>query len=69
MRDCALRPWWRIRVRVFVVLYDVSEGTRRGARQLDGVTLGYYRRAKVRARPWTASPGWLYVVNLYEAAA
>jgi len=37
------------RSRVFVVLYDVSEGDEKALDNWDGVTLGYYRRAKVRA--------------------
>ena len=35
--------------RVFVALYDVSEGDEKELDNWDGVTLGYYRKAKVRA--------------------
>src|SRR2546429_9638317 len=34
--------------RVFVVLYDVSEGDEKELDNWDGVNLGYYRKAKVR---------------------
>src|SRR5260370_37012238 len=34
--------------RVFVVLYDVFEGDKAALDNWDGVTLGYYRKTKVR---------------------
>src|SRR5438045_9077283 len=34
--------------RVFVVLYDVASADEKALDNWDGVTLGYYRRAKVR---------------------
>ena len=36
--------------RVFVALYDVSEGDEKELDNWDGVTLGYYRKAKVRVQ-------------------
>src|SRR3977135_2242666 len=53
--------------RVFVVLYDVSEGAEKELEHLDGVTTGYYRRAKVRVETLDGDVlAWLYVLNFYE---
>src|SRR6476619_3029268 len=53
--------------RVFVVLYDVSEGDEKELDNWDGVTLGYYRRAKVRVETLDGDVlAWLYVLNFYE---
>jgi len=53
--------------RVFVVLYDVSEGDEKQLDKWDGVTLGYYRRAKVRVETLDGDVlAWLYVLNFYE---
>jgi len=50
-----------------VVLYDVSEGDETALDNWDGVTLGYYRRAKVRAETLDGDVlAWLYVLNFYE---
>ncbi len=53
--------------RVFVVLYDVSENDEKELDNWDGVTLGYYRKAKVRAQTLDGDVlAWLYVLNFYE---
>ena len=53
--------------RVFVVLYDVSEGDEKALDTWDGVTLGYYRKAKVRVETLDGNVlAWLYVLNFYE---
>ena len=53
--------------RVFVVLYDVSEGDEKALDNWDGVTLGYYRKAKVRVETLDGNVlAWLYVLNFYE---
>src|SRR5215469_13568156 len=53
--------------RVFVALYDVSEGDEKELDKWDGVTLGYYRKAKVRAETLDGDVlAWLYVLNFYE---
>jgi AIG2-like family len=53
--------------RVFVVLYDVSEGDEKVLDTWDGVTLGYYRKAKVRVETLDGNVlAWLYVLNFYE---
>jgi AIG2-like family len=53
--------------RVFVVLYDVSENDEKELDNWDGVTLGYYRRAKVRVETLDGDVlTWLYVLNFYE---
>jgi gamma-glutamylcyclotransferase (GGCT)/AIG2-like uncharacterized protein YtfP len=53
--------------RVFVVLYELSAADEAALDQWDGVSLGYYRKAKVRV---AATDGevlaWLYVLNAYE---
>src|ERR1700734_1562699 len=53
--------------RVFVVLYDVSETDEKELDNWDGVSLGYYRKAKVRVEtPDGNVLAWLYVLNFYE---
>jgi gamma-glutamylcyclotransferase (GGCT)/AIG2-like uncharacterized protein YtfP len=53
--------------RVFVVLYEVSQGDERALDRWDGATLGYYRKLKVRVMTLEANPvAWLYVLNDYE---
>jgi gamma-glutamylcyclotransferase (GGCT)/AIG2-like uncharacterized protein YtfP len=53
--------------RVFVVLYDLSEGDEKELDKWDGVSLGYYRRAKVRVETLDGDVlAWLYVLNFYE---
>ena len=53
--------------RVFVVLYDVSPADERELDTWDGVTLGYYRKAKVRVDTLDGTVlAWLYVLNFYE---
>jgi hypothetical protein len=49
------------------VLYDLSEGDEKQLDNWDGVTLGYYRRAKVRVETLDGDVlAWLYVLNFYE---
>ena len=56
-----------LQARVFVVLYELSEGDEKQLDTWDGVTLGYYRRAKVRAETLDGDVlAWLYVLNFYE---
>lgn len=54
--------------RVFVVLYDVPEVDEKELDSWDGVTLGFYRKLKVRVQ--TTADGdalaWLYVLDAYE---
>jgi gamma-glutamylcyclotransferase (GGCT)/AIG2-like uncharacterized protein YtfP len=53
--------------RVLVVLYDVCETDERELDRWDGVTLGYYRKLRVRVATLEGdSPAWLYVLNGYE---
>jgi AIG2 family protein len=53
--------------RVFAVLYDVSPADERELDTWDGVTLGYYRKAKVRVETLDGTAlAWLYVLNFYE---
>jgi len=53
--------------RVFVVLYDVPETDEKELDNWDGVTLGYYRKAKVRVQTLDGDVlAWLYVLNFYE---
>ena len=53
--------------RVFVVLYDLSEGDEKELDKWDGVSLGYYRRLKVRVETLDGDVlAWLYVLNFYE---
>jgi hypothetical protein len=53
--------------RVFVVLYDLSEGDEKELDKWDGVSLGYYRRLKVRVETLDGDVlAWLYVLNFWE---
>jgi hypothetical protein len=53
--------------RVFVVLYEVYESDVAQLDNWDGVTLGYYRKAKVRVETLDGNVlAWLYVLNFYE---
>jgi gamma-glutamylcyclotransferase (GGCT)/AIG2-like uncharacterized protein YtfP len=53
--------------RVFVVLYDITEADESALDSWDGVTLGYYRKLKVRVAALDGDVvAWLYVVNAYE---
>src|SRR5579872_1791925 len=53
--------------RVFVVVYDVSPTDEKALDSWDGVTLGYYRRLKVRVATLDGSVlAWLYVLNFWE---
>src|ERR1700733_14097152 len=52
---------------VFVVLYEVSEADESALDRWDGVTLGYYRKSKVRVATLDGDVlAWLYVLNDYE---
>ena len=57
--------------RVFVALYDVPEVDEKELDSWDGVTLGFYRKLKVRVQT-SAEDGdalaWLYVLDAYEGA-
>ena len=53
--------------RVFVVLYDITETDESALDSWDGVTLGYYRKLKVRVATLDGDVvAWLHVVNAYE---
>jgi hypothetical protein len=53
--------------RVFVVLYELSEADEAALDSWDGVTLGYYRKSKVRVSTLDSDVlAWLYVLNDYE---
>jgi hypothetical protein len=53
--------------RVFVVLYDVPEIDEKELDTWDGVTLGYYRKLKVRVQTLDGDVlAWLYVLDAYE---
>jgi hypothetical protein len=53
--------------RVFVVLYDMFENDEKELDNWDGVSLGYYRKAKVRVQTLDGDVlAWLYVLNFYE---
>ena len=53
--------------RVFVVLYELSEPDEQALDRWDGVTLGYYRKSKVRVSTLDSDVlAWLYVLNGYE---
>jgi hypothetical protein len=53
--------------RVFVVLYDVSENDEKELDRWDGVTLGFYRKLKVRVQTLDGDVlAWLYVLDAYE---
>jgi gamma-glutamylcyclotransferase (GGCT)/AIG2-like uncharacterized protein YtfP len=52
---------------VFVVLYELSEPDEDALDRWDGVTLGYYRKSKVRVSTLDGDVlAWLYVLNDYE---
>jgi hypothetical protein len=52
---------------VFVVLYELSEADEAALDRWDGVTLGYYRKSKVRVTTVDSEVlAWLYVLNDYE---
>jgi gamma-glutamylcyclotransferase (GGCT)/AIG2-like uncharacterized protein YtfP len=53
--------------RVFVVLYDLADTDEEALDRWDGVTLGYYRRLRVRVHTLDGEAvAWLYVLNGYE---
>ena len=53
--------------RVFVVLYEISHLDERSLDRWDGVTLGYFRKTRVRVQTLDGdAPAWLYVLNAYE---
>lgn len=53
--------------RVFVVLYDVPEIDEKELDTWDGVTLGFYRKLKVRVQTLDGDAlAWLYVLDAYE---
>jgi AIG2-like family len=53
--------------RVFVVLYDVPEIDEKELDSWDGVTLGFYRKLKVRVQTLDGDVlAWLYVLDAYE---
>jgi gamma-glutamylcyclotransferase (GGCT)/AIG2-like uncharacterized protein YtfP len=53
--------------RVFVVLYELSEGDERALDRWDGATIGYYRKFRVRVATLEGDIlAWLYVLNDYE---
>ena len=53
--------------RVFVVLYDVPDVDVDELDRWDGLTLGYYRKVRVRVQTLDGdAAAWLYVLNGYE---
>ena len=53
--------------RVFVALYDVPEIDEKELDSWDGVTLGFYRKLKVRVQSLDGDAlAWLYVLDAYE---
>ena len=53
--------------RVFVVLYEISHLDEKSLDHWDGVTLGYFRKTRVRVETLDGdTPAWLYVLNAYE---
>ena len=53
--------------RVFVVLYEISDIDERSLDRWDGVTLGYFRKTRVRIETHDGdTSAWLYVLNAYE---
>jgi hypothetical protein len=53
--------------RVFVMLYDVPENDEKELDSWDGVTLGFYRKLKVRVQTLDGDVlAWLYVLDAYE---
>jgi gamma-glutamylcyclotransferase (GGCT)/AIG2-like uncharacterized protein YtfP len=52
---------------VFVVLYELAEADEEALDNWDGVSLGYYRKSKVRVETLDGDVlAWLYVLNDYE---
>jgi gamma-glutamylcyclotransferase (GGCT)/AIG2-like uncharacterized protein YtfP len=52
---------------VFVVVYEMSDADEEALDRWDGVTLGYYRKSKVRVATVDGDVvAWLYVLNDYE---
>ena len=50
-----------------MVLYEMSEADEAALDSWDGVTLGYYRKSKVRVTTLDGDVlAWLYVLNDYE---
>jgi gamma-glutamylcyclotransferase (GGCT)/AIG2-like uncharacterized protein YtfP len=55
------------REQVFVVLYELAEADEEALDNWDGVSLGYYRKSKVRIATLDGDVlAWLYVLNDYE---
>jgi len=53
--------------RVFVALYELSDGDERSLDRWDGATIGYYRKFRVRVATLDGDVvAWLYVLNGYE---
>jgi gamma-glutamylcyclotransferase (GGCT)/AIG2-like uncharacterized protein YtfP len=53
--------------RVFVVLYELSESDEQALDRWDGVTIGYYRKIRVRVATLDGDVlAWVYVLNDYE---
>lgn len=53
--------------RVFVVVYDVADVDEGELDRWDGLTLGYYRKIRVRVQTMDGDmAAWLYVLNDYE---
>jgi len=53
--------------RVFVVIYDVPEIDEKELDSWDGVTLGFYRKLKIRVQTLDGDTlAWLYVLDAYE---
>ncbi len=53
--------------RVFAVLYDVPDIDEKVLDRWDGVTIGYYRKLKVRVQTLDGDVlAWLYTLNAYE---
>ena len=59
--------FWLWSQRVFVVLYELTEGDEAALDRWDGATLGYYRKIRVRVATLDGDAvAWLYVLNDYE---
>ena len=53
--------------RVFVALYELSEGDEASLDRWDGASIGYYRKFTVRIATFDGDVvAWLYVLNDYE---
>jgi gamma-glutamylcyclotransferase (GGCT)/AIG2-like uncharacterized protein YtfP len=53
--------------RVFVALYEVTEGDEKALDRWDGASIGYYRKFTVRVVTQEGDVvAWLYVLNDYE---